>query len=87
MQLCDIHPSIHICMFSCISDATLQVFCVFLSSNHELNFSTFLSYSVNIKKHKQRLDEFCQEKFPQYSRTQIQSWILQGEWLLYDREI
>jgi hypothetical protein len=25
-----------------------------------------------------RLDELCMERFPQYSRTLIQSWILQG---------
>lgn len=30
-------------------------------------------------KRKARLDELCVEKFPQYSRTMIQSWILQGK--------
>lgn len=29
---------------------------------------------------KRRLDELCLERFQQYSRTFIQSWILQGTW-------
>lgn len=32
-----------------------------------------------VLKSKARLDELCVEKFPQYSRTMIQSWILQGK--------
>lgn len=32
-----------------------------------------------LAKRKMRLDELCMEKFPQYSRTLIQSWILQGK--------
>ncbi|KAG0585209.1 hypothetical protein KC19_3G267300 [Ceratodon purpureus] len=32
-----------------------------------------------LSKKKLRLDELCMEKFPQYSRTLIQSWILQGK--------
>lgn len=38
--------------------------------------------SVSAKKHKPRLDELCQERFPQHSRTSIQSWILQGKVLV-----
>lgn len=38
--------------------------------------------SVSAKKHKPRLDELCQERFPQHSRTLIQSWILQGKVLV-----
>lgn len=38
--------------------------------------------SVNVKKQKQRLDELCQDRFPQHSRTLIQSWILQGKVLV-----
>eukprot|EP00252_Welwitschia_mirabilis_P010095 TRINITY_DN23216_c0_g1_i1.p1 TRINITY_DN23216_c0_g1~~TRINITY_DN23216_c0_g1_i1.p1 ORF type:complete len:304 (+),score=43.11 TRINITY_DN23216_c0_g1_i1:95-1006(+) len=36
-------------------------------------------------KRKQRLDEICLEKFPQYSRTLIQSWIIQGKVLVDGR--
>ena len=31
---------------------------------------------------KKRLDQLVQEKMPQYSRTQIQSWIMQGKVLV-----
>ncbi|KAG6553259.1 hypothetical protein Mapa_004993 [Marchantia paleacea] len=34
---------------------------------------------VRLVKRKRRLDEVCVEKFPQFSRTMIQSWILQGK--------
>lgn len=34
--------------------------------------------SLKIKK-KKRLDEVCLERFQQYSRTFVQSWILQGK--------
>ncbi|CAM6100001.1 unnamed protein product [Calypogeia fissa] len=34
---------------------------------------------TRVLKRKARLDELCVEKFPQYSRTMIQSWILQGK--------
>ena len=32
---------------------------------------------------KKRLDEICLERFQQYSRTYIQSWILQGNYFLF----
>lgn len=34
---------------------------------------------------RQRLDEVCVERFPQYSRSMIQSWILQGKVLVDGR--
>lgn len=34
---------------------------------------------TNVSFRKRRLDEVCVDKFQQYSRTFIQSWILQGE--------
>ncbi|XP_023004131.1 uncharacterized protein LOC111497556 [Cucurbita maxima] len=37
--------------------------------------------SLNLKK-KKRLDEMCVERYQQYSRTIIQSWILQGKVLV-----
>ncbi|PSS14139.1 RRNA methyltransferase [Actinidia chinensis var. chinensis] len=37
------------------------------------------SEKVQVKKKKKRLDEICLERFQQYSRTFIQSWILQGK--------
>ncbi|XP_052185960.1 uncharacterized protein LOC127797264 isoform X1 [Diospyros lotus] len=37
------------------------------------------SGKVQLKKKKKRLDEICLERFQQYSRTLIQSWILQGK--------
>ncbi|GMY36539.1 putative rrna methyltransferase yqxc [Fagus crenata] len=47
--------------------------------------SPFRSYAVaksgkiQLPKKKKRLDEICLERFQQYSRTFIQSWILQGK--------
>ncbi|OMO65395.1 hypothetical protein CCACVL1_21536 [Corchorus capsularis] len=49
------------------------------------NHSPFRSFAVTkseklqIPKKKKRLDEICLERFQQYSRTFIQSWILQGK--------
>ncbi|XP_065623250.1 uncharacterized protein LOC111999438 isoform X1 [Quercus suber] len=48
-------------------------------------YSPFRSYAVassgkfQAPKKKRRLDEICLERFQQYSRTFIQSWILQGK--------
>eukprot|EP00249_Psilotum_nudum_P007310 c20467_g1_i2 orf=403-1437(-) len=36
-------------------------------------------YKKRTAKQKQRLDELCHERFPEYSRSTIQSWILQGK--------
>ncbi|KAH7428155.1 hypothetical protein KP509_10G078100 [Ceratopteris richardii] len=38
--------------------------------------------SMNARKQRPRLDELCQDRFPQHSRTLIQSWILQGKVLV-----
>ncbi|KAK9226365.1 hypothetical protein WN943_011412 [Citrus x changshan-huyou] len=37
------------------------------------------SEKIQLPKKKRRLDEICLERFQQYSRTYIQSWILQGK--------
>ncbi|KAL9239659.1 hypothetical protein vseg_013961 [Gypsophila vaccaria] len=37
------------------------------------------SAKISIPKKKKRLDEVCLERFQQYSRTFIQSWIIQGK--------
>ncbi|XP_060203261.1 uncharacterized protein LOC132631627 isoform X5 [Lycium barbarum] len=52
----------------------------FKMRNH-LSVRTFASMTTDKdqpKKKKRRLDELCLERFQQYSRTFIQSWILQG---------
>lgn len=38
-------------------------------------------------KQKKRLDQFLQDRFPQYSRQQIQSWIMQGKATINDSVI
>lgn len=43
------------------------------------SISTLKSEKVKLPKKKKRLDELCLERFQQYSRTFIQSWILQGK--------
>ncbi|GAB2282388.1 hypothetical protein Dimus_016933 [Dionaea muscipula] len=43
------------------------------------SFSVDKSGKVQIPKKKKRLDEVCLERFQQYSRTFIQSWIMQGK--------
>ncbi|XP_044465334.1 hemolysin A isoform X2 [Mangifera indica] len=42
-------------------------------------FAVSKSQKIQIPKKKRRLDEVCLERFQQYSRTYIQSWILQGK--------
>ncbi|KAG0490499.1 hypothetical protein HPP92_007362 [Vanilla planifolia] len=42
---------------------------------------------IQIYKKKRRLDEVCLERYQQYSRTFIQSWILQGKVLVDGRVI
>jgi 23S rRNA (cytidine1920-2'-O)/16S rRNA (cytidine1409-2'-O)-methyltransferase len=56
---------------------------------HQISIKCFTSDAVNqtgqqletvkVLKRKGRLDEICVEKFPHYSRTMMQSWILQGK--------
>ncbi|CAM0874957.1 unnamed protein product [Alopecurus aequalis] len=42
-------------------------------------FAAVKSQKIQPPKKKKRLDEVCLERFQQYSRTYIQSWILQGK--------
>ncbi|KAJ9176696.1 hypothetical protein P3X46_011980 [Hevea brasiliensis] len=43
------------------------------------SFAVAKAGKIQIPKKKRRLDEICLERFQQYSRTFIQSWILQGK--------
>ncbi|XP_022771577.1 uncharacterized protein LOC111314456 isoform X2 [Durio zibethinus] len=43
------------------------------------SFAVAKSEKLKIPKKKKRLDEICLERFQQYSRSFIQSWILQGK--------
>ncbi|KAK0589576.1 hypothetical protein LWI29_015973 [Acer saccharum] len=43
------------------------------------SFAVAKSGKIQIPKKRRRLDEICLERFQQYSRTYIQSWILQGK--------
>ncbi|EEF35129.1 hemolysin A [Ricinus communis] len=43
------------------------------------SFAVAKTGKIQIPKKKRRLDEICLERFQQYSRTFIQSWILQGK--------
>lgn len=42
-------------------------------------FASIKSGNIRALKKKKRLDEICLERFEQYSRTYIQSWIVQGK--------
>lgn len=50
-----------------------------LKSHLHRSFAVSKSEKLQIPKRKKRLDELCLERFQQYSRTFIQSWILQGK--------
>ncbi|KAG9445797.1 hypothetical protein H6P81_011925 [Aristolochia fimbriata] len=50
-------------------------------------FATTRVEKVQPSKKKRRLDEICLERFQQYSRTFIQSWILQGKVLVDGRVV
>ncbi|KAL0917964.1 hypothetical protein M5K25_013076 [Dendrobium thyrsiflorum] len=50
-------------------------------------FATVKHVRVQLQKKKRRLDEVCLERYQQYSRTFIQSWILQGKVLVDGRVI
>ncbi|KAG6680687.1 hypothetical protein I3842_13G055200 [Carya illinoinensis] len=43
------------------------------------SYAVVKSGKIQLPKKKRRLDEICLERFQQYSRTFIQSWILQGK--------
>ncbi|KAJ3671540.1 hypothetical protein LUZ60_007619 [Juncus effusus] len=57
--------------------------CAGMKSN-EVNFRGFSARSerIQLPKKRRRLDEICLERFQQYSRTYIQSWIMQGKVLV-----
>nr|XP_033508906.1 hemolysin A isoform X2 [Nicotiana tomentosiformis] len=57
---------------------------VFKARDHHSvrTFASLTTYKGQPKKKKRRLDELCLERFQQYSRTFIQSWILQGKVLV-----
>ncbi|KAF0895267.1 hypothetical protein E2562_008592 [Oryza meyeriana var. granulata] len=50
-------------------------------------FAAVRSQKLQLPKKKRRLDEVCLERFQQYSRTYIQSWILQGKVLVDGRVV
>ncbi|XP_073013281.1 uncharacterized protein [Typha latifolia] len=50
-------------------------------------FAIAKSERNQVPKKKKRLDEVCLERFQQYSRTYIQSWILQGKVLVDGRVV
>ncbi|KAJ0977043.1 hypothetical protein J5N97_012517 [Dioscorea zingiberensis] len=58
-----------------------------LRSCHLRMFSVVKSERVPLPKKKRRLDEICLERFQQYSRTFIQSWIMQGKVLVDGRVV
>uniref|UniRef100_A0A0D9WT30 RNA-binding S4 domain-containing protein n=2 Tax=Leersia perrieri TaxID=77586 RepID=A0A0D9WT30_9ORYZ len=50
-------------------------------------FAAVRPQKLQLPKKKRRLDEACLERFQQYSRTYIQSWILQGKVLVAGRVV
>ncbi|XP_074284066.1 uncharacterized protein LOC141608616 isoform X2 [Silene latifolia] len=75
--------------FQTIYHSTLLFFPAFkLSSSSVRLFRSHMDFSIrgfsalpkiSIPKKKKRLDEVCLERFQQYSKTFIQSWIIQGK--------
>lgn len=71
-------------------NALFQV-CLVPSSNRVTRLGSLRMYasskerSCQVYRKRQRLDEVCVERFPQYSRSMIQSWILQGKVLVDGR--
>ncbi|KAJ3703734.1 hypothetical protein LUZ61_007439 [Rhynchospora tenuis] len=58
---------------------------VIFNGSNKFDFRTFSvskSERIQIPKKRRRLDEICVERFQQYSRTYIQSWIMQGKVLV-----
>uniref|UniRef100_A0A0D3HK43 RNA-binding S4 domain-containing protein n=1 Tax=Oryza barthii TaxID=65489 RepID=A0A0D3HK43_9ORYZ len=51
------------------------------------DFAAVRTQKLQLAKKKRRLDEVCLERFQQYSRTYIQSWILQGKVLVDGRVV
>ncbi|WVZ53419.1 hypothetical protein U9M48_004364 [Paspalum notatum var. saurae] len=50
-------------------------------------FAAVRAQKIQLPKKKRRLDEVCLERFQQYSRTYIQSWILQGKVIVDGRVV
>ncbi|KAJ4751575.1 Hemolysin A [Rhynchospora pubera] len=77
-------------LFPSFSASSTQPGLIFSRSN-KFDFRTFsVSKSERIqipKKKRRRLDEICLERFQQYSRTYIQSWIMQGKVLVDGKAI
>ncbi|XP_074566459.1 uncharacterized protein LOC141823087 [Curcuma longa] len=59
------------------------------SSNSPLarTFATIKAERPPLRKKRKRLDELCVERFEEYSRTLIQSWILQGKVIVDGRVV
>lgn len=74
-------------LFSSIKSTTRRRFRVTLAGtqSHACPLRAFAAARperVQLQKKKRRLDEVCLERFQQYSRTFVQSWILQGKVLV-----
>ncbi|RCV08496.1 hypothetical protein SETIT_1G331100v2 [Setaria italica] len=50
-------------------------------------FAAVRAQKIQLPRKKRRLDEVCLERFQQYSRTYIQSWILQGKVIVDGRVV
>ncbi|KAL0389218.1 UNVERIFIED_CONTAM: putative rRNA methyltransferase YqxC [Sesamum calycinum] len=73
-------------VFETSARSSMCVFYVFLSRwakapMHQpvRSFAASSSEKIKVQRKKRRLDEVCLERFQQYSRTFIQSWITQGK--------
>lgn len=75
---CSTGPSSSFLFLSKYHTPTLPVRWANLSS-HFRCFAVAKPEKIQLPKKKKRLDEICLERFQQYSRTYIQSWILQGK--------
>ncbi|XP_078149781.1 bacterial hemolysin-like protein [Carex rostrata] len=66
---------------TCLFASSTQPGLIFNRSN-KFDFRAFSGSKaerIQIPKKRRRLDEICLERFQQYSRTYIQSWIMQGK--------
>ncbi|XP_057517443.1 uncharacterized protein LOC130798466 isoform X5 [Amaranthus tricolor] len=70
-------------LFPCRSASSSSAVSWFRGKQH-FSFRSFSAKSakVSISRKKRRLDEVCLERFQQYSRNFIQSWIIQGKVLV-----
>eukprot|EP00262_Sarcandra_glabra_P016140 TRINITY_DN5160_c0_g1_i2.p1 TRINITY_DN5160_c0_g1~~TRINITY_DN5160_c0_g1_i2.p1 ORF type:complete len:266 (-),score=34.67 TRINITY_DN5160_c0_g1_i2:192-989(-) len=82
LKLLRLPPSHSLPTFSFYSKSNTPLFNVTWVKLHSCPLRTFAvakSEKAQPLKKKRRLDEVCLEKYQQYSRTFIQSWILQGK--------